>query len=175
MQKSFVLLGLILLISSCKNLVPYTDAIRQKHNWAEQDLKRIQFYTSDPIVLQRKITEGGTEISSGKIKMVNGEKVEEIIIRAATPGILVREANGKFIISFENGDDYSINFGSNPNMNGHYSIAFASLKNNIGKINYNGKEYYTAPESVEAILMVDLRKIDKSELNQHIAKGRKIK
>ena len=175
MKNLMLFLCFATLLSSCKNLVPYTDAIRQRHSWGEQELKQIQFYTSDPIVLQRKITEGGTEIISGKIKMVNGEKVEEIIIKEKTPGLLVREASGKFSISFEKSDDYFISFGQNPNMQGRYSIAFSGLKNKVGRINYNGKEYYTAPESVEAILLVDLRKIDKSEVNQRVASGRKIK
>jgi hypothetical protein len=60
-------------------------------------------------------------------------------------------------------------------MNNRFSIAFSSLQNKIGTINYNGTKYFTAPETVDAILMVDMRRIDNSELNQRVAKGRKVK
>lgn len=175
MSRFIFLLLSVVLVSSCKNLVPYTDALRQKYNWSETEIKRIQFYTSDAIVLQRKIKDGSTEIVAGKIKTINGEKVDEVIIPSGTAGILVSNTSGKFSISFEKDDNYSLSFGSNQHMNNRYSLAFSSLQNKVGKIIYNGKEYYTSPESVDAILMVDLRKIDKTELNQRVAKGRKVK
>lgn len=175
MSRFIFLLLSVVLVSSCKNLVPYTDALRQKYNWSETEIKRIQFYTSDAITLQRRITDGSTEIVSGKIKTIKGEKVDEVIIASGTPGILVSDANGKFSISFEKDDSYALSFGNNPHMNNRYSLTFSSLQNKVGKIIYNGKEYYTSPESVDAILMVDLRKIDKTELNQRVAKGRKVK
>ncbi len=68
MKKLTLLLSFATLLSSCKNLVPYTDAIRQRHSWGEQELKQIQFYTSDPIVLQRKITEAAQKLFPEKLK-----------------------------------------------------------------------------------------------------------
>lgn len=175
MKKWSLLLVVSLVLAGCKNLVPYTDALRSKYNIQQSDLRRIQFYPSEDIILQRKISDGATNIVSGKIKSINGEKVEEIIIRSGTPGILVQDANGKLSISFESNDNYYINFGSNTYMNKKYTIAFSDLNNKVGRIVYNGTTYFTAPESVNAILMVDMRKINKFELNQRIAKGRKIK
>jgi hypothetical protein len=175
MKNLILLFTAIITLSSCKNMVPYTDALRQKYNWSESDLKRIQFYTSDAIILQRKVVDGETRIQEGKIKTINGEKIEEIIIRSGTQGILVQEASGKLSISFEKNNSYFINFGKNVNMNNRFSIAFSSLQNKIGTINYNGTKYFTAPETVDAILMVDMRRIDNSELNQRVAKGRKVK
>ncbi len=175
MKNLILIFTALIALSSCKNMVPYTDALRQKYNWTEGDLKRIQFYTSDAFILQRKVIDGETRIQEGKIKTINGEKVEEIIIRSGTPGVLVQEASGKLSISFEKNDSYFINFGKNVNMNNRFSIAFSSLQNKVGTIIYNGTTYYTAPESVAAILMLDMRRIDNSELNQRVAKGRKVK
>lgn len=175
MKKLSLLLMITFMLAGCKSLVPYTDAIRTKHNIQQSDLRRIQFYPSEDIILQRKVSDGATNIVSGKIKTVNGEKVEEIIIRSGTPGVLVQETNGKLGISFESNDNYYINFGSNTYMDQKYTIAFSDLKNKVGKIIYNGMPYFTAPESVSALLMVDMRKINKFEINQRIAKGRKVK
>lgn len=176
MQKLMLMLvGVVVVLSSCKNLVPYSDALRTKYNLQQSDLGRIQFYVSENIILQRKASDGATNIVGGKIKTVNGEKIEEVIIREGTPGVMVQDKNGKLSISFESSDDYFINFGNNPYMNDRYTVAFSELKNKVGKIIYNNKEYYSAPESVNAILLVDLRKINKFELNQRVAKGRKVK
>lgn len=155
--------------------MPYTDALRKQQNWSEEQVKTIQFYLSSPIILQRRVTDASSDIVAGTIKIVNGQKIDEVIISSGTPGILVSESNGLFNISFEKGDDYSLQFGSNQYMDYHYSLAFADIKNNIGKLTYNGVEYYTSPESLNAILMVDLRKINKTQLNQRVAEGRKVK
>ena len=165
----------VVLLSSCKNIVPYTDTLRKQQNWSEEQVKTIQFYLSSPIILQRKVTDASSDIVAGTIKIVNGQKVDEVIISSGTPGVLVGENNNLFNISFEKGDDYTLQFGSNQYMDYHYSLAFSDIKNSIGKLTYNGVEYYTSPESLNAILMVDLRKINKTQLNQRIAEGRKVK
>lgn len=163
-------------IYSCKTLVPYTDAMKKRYNWTEDQIRRIQFYVSDDIVLHRQLSNSSTEIVQGKIKTIQGRKVDEIIIRAGTPGVLTElPRENKMMVSFEMGDDHSLSFGVNPNVGDKYVLLASEWNNGIGKLHYTGMEYYTDPDSRYAHLLVDMRKIDKMQVRQRVAGGRKVK
>ena len=164
----------LLSLSSCKNLVPYSDAVKTKYNLNDDLLKHVQFYVSSPIVLQHKVVEGGnTQVSGGKIKVINGEKIEEIIIPSGTPGVMVRDDSGKLEISFEKGDDHFLRFGANPSRYEAYVLLASDWKGKIGTVTYAGNKYYTSPESADALLMIDLRKVANYQRDERVARGRK--
>lgn len=162
-------------MSSCKNLVPYSDAVKTKYNLNDDQLKHLQFYLSDPIVLQHKIVDGTTtSVTDGKIKIINGEKVEEIIIRSGTPGVLVRNEEGKLEISFEKDDSHYLRFGANPSRYETYVLLASDWKGKIGSVTYAGNKYFTSPESADALLLIDVRKIASYQKDERVAKGRKV-
>jgi hypothetical protein len=175
MKKAFLFLALASMLGSCKNLVPYTDAMKKNHNWTNDQIKGIQFYVAHDIILRRELANGSSEIVHGTIKMVDGRKVDEVLIRAGTPGVVTQIPNDtKLMVSFEMGDEHSLSFGVNPTAGEKYVLLASEWRNGQGKVHYSGDEYYTDPDSRNAYLMVDLRRIDKMELKQHVAKGRKI-
>ena len=176
MRKILLLITLISFLSSCKNLVPYTDAMKKKYNWGESEIKRIQFYVSHDIILHREALKGSTDIVQGKIKTIHGSKVEEIIIPAGRKGVVTEIPNDKkLLVSFEQSDDRYLSFGVNPNASDRYVLLASDWKNEMGKVHYAGNEYYTDPDSKYASLLVDLRKIENMEVKQRVAKGRKVK
>jgi len=175
MKKLILFIAIASSLASCKNLVPYTDSMKQNHGWTDEQVRSIQFYLSHDIILRRELTKGTSEIVQGKIKIVDGRKVDEIIVRAGTPGVVSEiPKSDKLKVSFEVGDDHSISFGVNPNVGEKYVLLASEWKNGLGKVHYAGDEYYTDPDSKYSYLMVDLRRIDKSDRKQHVAKGRKI-
>lgn len=162
-------------LGSCKNLVPYTDSLKTKYNLSDEQLKHLQFYVSNPIVIQRKLTaENNTQVTAGKIKVVNGEKVEEVVIPTGTKGVLVKNDNGKFEISFEKDDTYFLRFGTNPNRYDSYVLLASDWHGKIGTVTYAGNKYYTAPESADAVLLIDMHKISSYQKDARVAKGRKV-
>ncbi|MDX2001289.1 MAG: hypothetical protein SFW35_02595 [Chitinophagales bacterium] len=171
----FALVTLVLFNSCMPSLVAITDKEKYEKKWSNDDLKKIQFYLSDDIVLQRKLEESSTEIVSGKVKIVNGEKVEEVLIRRGTPGVLVfNPVDNRMGISFEKGDETYLMFVPNPDKDGRYYLAAADWKNKVGKINYDGKVWYTTPESGNAHLMIDMKKLNQVQRDQRVATGRKV-
>lgn len=176
MRKIVLLILLINLLSACKNLVPYTDAMKKKYGWTEEQIKRIQFYVSHDVVLHREAVKGSTDIVQGKIKTIHGSKVEEIVIPAGTKGVVTEIPNDKkLLVSFEVGDDHYLSFGVNPNASDKFVLLASDWKNEMGKVHYAGNEYYTDPDSKYASLYVDLRKIENMEVKQRVAKGRKVR
>ncbi len=176
MRNILLLVVLLSSISSCKNLVPYTDAMKKKFGWTEDQIKRIQFYVSHDIVLHREAVKGSTDIVRGTIKNIRGSKMEEIIIPSGTKGVVTEIPNEKkLLVSFELSDDRYLSFGVNPNASDKYMLLASDWKNEMGKVHYAGNEYYTEPDSKYASLMVDLRKIENMEVKQRVAKGRKVR
>ncbi len=175
MKKLILFIAIACALGSCKNLVPYTDAMKTEHNWTVDQLKGVQFYLSHDVILRRELSKGTSEIIHGKIKMVDGKKVDEILIRAGTPGIMTdMPKESKMFVSFEVGDDHYLSFGVNPKKGDKFVLLAKEWNNGMGLVHYSGEEYYTDPDSHYAFLMVDLHKINNTSLKQHVAKGRKI-
>ena len=171
------LLGIILLSSCGPKLTPFTQQLYEEQNWSDDELKRIQFYTSDDIVLFRELTRGESEIVSGEIKIRNGKKVDEVVIKKGTPGVLLfRPKEDKFAISFEaDNDDRFLIFGASEKRGGEYRLQAKDWKKRrFGKITYEGKTYTTSSESSYAALMVDLKRIRNTEVRSRTAKGRTV-
>jgi hypothetical protein len=174
-MRSVIIAALALMtLGSCKNLVPYTDALKTKYNLSDEQLKHLQFYVSDPIILQRKITDqNNTLVFGGKMKIVNGEKVEEVVVPTGTRGVLVKDDNGKFEISFEKDDTYYLRFGTNPNRYESYVLLASDWHGKVGNVTYAGNKYYTSPGSADAVLLIDMHKVSSYQKDSRVAKGRK--
>ncbi|MGB0884863.1 MAG: hypothetical protein ACPGVH_02170 [Chitinophagales bacterium] len=176
-MKNLILVFLsVILLSACKTLVPFTQDLKNDNGWKEAELKQIQFYASNSIVLHRQLSQSETAIESGKIKIRNGKKVEEIIIKKGTPGVLTSMPDGKrMAISFEIDDSHYLTFGPYSNKGDRYYLMLKEFKKNqYAKVTYVDKAFYIAPESLNAFLQIDIKKILKEDRKQRVAGGRKI-
>ena len=167
---------ILVLASACSpRLSPFTQRLYDEARWSEAELKQIQFYLSDPVILRRSLSGGESTISEGKIKMVNGRRVEEVVIPENTPGVLVfLPKSDRFAVSFEEGDDLYLMFGPNPKIGDRYVLLAKEWDKRQGKVTYNGKHYDVDASSAFATLMVDLRKINRIEKESRRAQGRTI-
>jgi hypothetical protein len=91
MTKSLQFLSIFIIVSTLTacgpELRPFSTKLLNEGGWRDNDLKKIQFYVSEDVVIRRKITDGSSEITSGTIKMVKGVRVEEVRIKRGTPGV----------------------------------------------------------------------------------------
>jgi hypothetical protein len=177
MRHLLLLLGIIVLFSSCsKSLTPFSQRLYDRYDWTENELSKIQFYLSDDIVLHRVLGSKESKITEGKIRIIDGVEVEEIIFKKGTPGVFVfsPKAN-RFGISFEEDDDSFLMFGPNPKQGGKYVLLAKEWQKERGKVTYKGKVYETARYSSFATLMVDLKKAEKNRYKSKTVSGRKIK
>jgi len=172
-----ILFAITALVTSCSsNLTPFTQKLYEKNDWSEAELKKIQFYLSEDVVLRREVTEGGSKIEGGAIKVVNGSKVEEIVIKKGTPGVLTfMPKENRFAVSFEEGNDERfLMFGPNPKYGDRYALLASGWKKNSGSVTYDGIKFYTTNDSAYAALLVNLKKIKKVQVKSRTAGGRKI-
>jgi hypothetical protein len=157
-------------------LQPFTANTLQEVNNSEENLKKIQFYLSEDVVIYRDVTRQNGDIIAGKIKIVQGREVEEVRIPKGTPGVfLFRVKDKNFAISFDEGNDKRyLTFGPNPKRGGTYVLLATDWKDRQGKVHYDDKVYWAAGESAFASLLVDLDKVRKTETQSRVAGGRKV-
>ncbi|MCI5081258.1 MAG: hypothetical protein MRY78_06205 [Saprospiraceae bacterium] len=175
--KSILFLAVLSMTAfSCSNLKPFTQGLLEENKWSETELKKIQFYLSEDIRLTRQITGGSSEIIAGEIRVVNGRKVEQIIIEKGTPGVLLfRPRQDRFAVSFEaDGSDKFLIFGPSNRSRGRYVLKASDWERRFGTVTYDGKKYRVDASSSIASLMVDLEKIQRTDVNSRRASGRTV-
>jgi len=161
--------------SSCsKKLSYFTDNLYEDYNWSEEDLKKIQFYLSNDIVLFREASSDNVAIQEGKIKIRDGRKVEEIVFKRGTPGLMIfSPKENRFAVSFEENDKFLM-FGSNQKAGGRFVLLAKDWKKRTGEVTYGGETYYTSSKSALAALLVDLDNVGRTNYNVKKVKGRRI-
>ena len=171
------ILGLTSILFNCSpKLSPFTQDLQVENGWSGRDLEKIQFYVSKDIKLYRDIKSGESKIQDGKVTVINGRKVEEILITSGTPGVLVSNPKtDRIAVSFEEGNDKRfLMFGPNPKLGDRYVLLAKEWKKRGGTITYDGRPYYTDNSSAYAALMIDLRRLKRTKVNSRTAKGRKL-
>ena len=180
MKRSHLLFSLAIIISfsSCsKRLSPFTQNLYDDFGWNQSELSRIQFYLSEDIVLTRSLGSDRSEITEGQIRIVDGQRVEEIVFKKGTPGVCVLSPKSDRVgISFEEGgrENYLM-FGPNKKLNGKYALLAKEWNRNWGKVSYKGKTYRTSYESAFATLLVDLRKAEDVKYSKTTVGGREVR
>ena len=171
-------IGAIVTITSCS--LPYTyfsKDLYENTQWSQEDIMRIQFYLSNDIILTRSMNSGETSIAEGQIKIKNGERVEYVVIKAGTPGVLVMMPTAdRFAISFEEKDnDAYLMFGPNPKYEGRFALLAQEWDREYGIIHYRDQVYTADAGSAFSCLMVDLRNEGESKYETHNPAGRTVK
>ncbi len=167
----------VFLLSACSpRLSPFTQSLYEENKWEERELKRIQFYLSESVTLRRQLTAANSRIEGGKITAKQGRNIEEIIIPKGTPGLLTYlPRQDRFAVSFEdNAKDRTLVFGPDSRNGNRYILKVAKWDGNRGLVVYDDQNFYINRSDAPAILLVDLKKIRKTQVKKRVAKGNQL-
>jgi hypothetical protein len=170
-------LAVITIFSSCKSTTPFTNGIRTKYNLDEAKLKKIQYYVSSSITLQRgERANNSQELDEdGKLIISSSASVDNIEINGKTKGVCVKVLPGnKIAVSFDPEDDSKYLVFGDPNNRGRYQLMGAEWKNSKGKINYGGKVFYIMPGGASAYLKFELKRVKEYKSSTKKLKGRSV-
>ena len=178
MNKCLLISSLVFLFASCSPSVSiFTQQTREKYKLSPEDLKSIQFYVQGDIVLNRFAPEAKKETEEGTLTLVREDVLERIVIKSGTP-CLVRDVidGSRVTVSFEDGQDKFLVFGSIKNQDGAYTLQALDWKRDSGgKLNYGNKEFVASPQSRNAFLYLKQKSLDRSRLEQSVVKGKTLK
>jgi predicted aspartyl protease len=183
-MKNLLLLLSVILLSSCSlNRMYLTVSTKQDIEKAGVDIKQVQFYNSEEIVLARQLSKGELKVAEGKVRIENGKSIEEIIIPANTPGVCELNDEKTLKVSFDTGDGKSIPFlverkGDMVTTESYFKIGAKTWKRTsqgrqVGQVDYQG-QIYSLVRGANSRLMIDKSVLNKVNRNTHVAKGRKL-
>ena len=162
--------------ASCSNNLTYfTENLYDDFRWSDNELKQIQFYVSEDIYLYRNLEREDSVIENGEIKIREGQRVHEVVIKAGTPGVFVfSPKNNRLAISFENDNNNFLMFGPNKKANGKFVLLAKEWKKRGGVVTYGNETYVTDAGSAYSALMVNVKKASKVKYTKTTAEGRTV-
>ena len=171
-----LLLSALFLLSGCgPKLSPLTQRLVEEEQWAEPELQRIQFYLSEDLVLTRELRSGGTTITQGRVKMLDGRQVEELVFRARTPGVYTfSPKTNRIAVSFEGNDNNFLVFGPNPKNGNRYTLMARDWTRRSGTVTYAGREWRVSASDAFTNLLIPIKSTRKRDVNGRVVGGRKL-
>lgn len=83
-------LALIVTSISCQTtrgeLVPFTDSQRLRYELGEDELRSLQYYLSDRIVLERVASDGTGKVDRGRLIVRSGTTIQQVVVEGGTRG-----------------------------------------------------------------------------------------
>jgi hypothetical protein len=158
--------------------VPFTRDLRQKLEKENIDLKQVQFYVDQKLILNRNLGDQKLVVTSGVVKMENGKYVNEVIIPSLTPGICEDVNSDKLMISFEKGNNnLAFGPGSGYTFN-EYVLYGTEWKNGTALVDYDSNKFRArcgaCSDVASATLVIRKKELDKWERKSRTLKGRTI-
>ncbi len=77
-----------------------TDSLRERYALGEADLRRVQLFTSDEIVLRREAAAEERSIGGAELRVRGGVFEEEVLIPARTPCVALRTEGTYVLVGF---------------------------------------------------------------------------
>jgi hypothetical protein len=161
-----------------KNYVPFTRDLKAKLEKENIDLKEVQFYIDQKLVLSRNLGDQKVEVKSGVVKLENGKYINDVIIPPFTPGICDGTENDRLMISFEKGNNnLAFGPGSGYTFN-DYVLYGTEWKDGTAAVTYDSNKFRarcgTCADIASATLVIRKKELDKMERKSRVLKGRTV-
>ncbi|RFC55580.1 LamG domain-containing protein [Brumimicrobium aurantiacum] len=176
-MKILIALITVLFLGSCATKVAYTTKIKEEFELTSDKLKKVQFYTSEIIILERSDEQTKIVTTGDDGELVTSERStsERIVIPANRPCIFEElEEDGTVQIRFELGNGRVLRFAERKNISDGRFYLVAQWQNGKGELDYGGSVYYAVKQSASAYLMVKLKNWKKNQQKDRVVKGMKI-
>lgn len=158
--------------------IPFTKQLRQRIESNHLDIKKVQFFVDQKLVLRRSMGTQKNDIKSGVLLFENGQYINEVIIPKNTPGVCTNLTSDGLMVSFELQNNNSIEFGPG-GLNGSYFTLYArNWSGGTADMTYDNKTYKvqcaTCYNAGDIKLVVRQSEADKLEKTQRVVEGRKV-
>jgi hypothetical protein len=157
--------------------VPFTKDLQERITSSNLDIKKVQFFIDQRLILRRTLGNQKSNIKGGQILFENGLYIHEVIIPKYTPGICEGIDGDRISISFElqNND---ISFGPHGNNLQSFTLSARNWSNGTGELTYDNATYSvkcaTCTNVAATTLLVKKSEAHKIQKTQRIVKGRRV-
>ncbi len=158
--------------------VPFTKDIYNKLLAAKIDLKAVQYFVDQQLVLTRGVSNDQIQVDHGEIKMVNGSQVEEIVIPIYAKGKCELVEGDGMRISFQNGSTPFKFLNSKTYSPDNFIFAGANWKDGSCDVDYKNIRYRvncgTCSSVADAKLVVKRSFLDNNKINSTTLTGNSV-
>ncbi len=158
--------------------VPFTRDLFNRLRAYNIDIKKVQFFVDQKVVLTRFIDVNKAEINSGVVKFVNGRYINEIVIPANTPCVCDSIDADGLRVSFERGNTNEFKFINNKYSPDFYIFSGTNWKDGSCDVLYDKIIYRascgTCNSAADIKLLVRQSDMDNTQKNTKILGGRKV-
>lgn len=157
--------------------VPFTKDLLDRITSSNLDIKKVQFFIDQRLILRRSLGNQKSNIKGGQILFENGLYIHEVIIPRYTPGICEGIDGDRISISFElqNND---IKFGPHGDNQQSFTLSARNWNNGAGELTYDNATYTvkcaTCPNVAVTTLLVKKTEAHRIEKTQRIVRGRRV-
>lgn len=94
------------LLTGCSSRVPFTKALIKEYDLSSGDIRRLQFYISDPILLEQEVMMVGKNVedSTYSLKTVEDHYIKRVIFKKKIPCVVTSVDADRLSVSFEPSD-----------------------------------------------------------------------
>lgn len=171
---SFISLIYLLIAGGCasKQSIYLTLQLQDRFNMYNISPEQVQYYNDKKLVLQRNVTKNEASVMGGKVKFINGQLVERIVIKKRTPGVCVASGEDYLDVAFEPGDNRKLRFVSN--YKGRFQVSAIEWKKGYGMVEYDTTFFYIMPGGERTNLLVRKQDVVILEKKERVAPGRNV-
>lgn len=160
------------------NYTPFTRDLKQKLEVQNIDLKEVQFYVDQKIILNRNLGGQDITVKDGVVKLSNGKYINEVVIPSLTPGVVTGSDNDKILVSFEKGNSYlAFGPGSGYTAN-NYVLYGTEWKLGTTQVTYDAEKFRarcgTCSDVASATLVIRKKQLDKLSRKIRTVSGRTV-
>jgi hypothetical protein len=161
-----------------KNYVPFTKELKQRLERDSIDIKKVQFYVDQKLILSRYLDDEKAQVTSGKVRLENGKYINEVIVPPFTPGVCEDIQNGNLMISFEKGSS-DLGFGQGSGYTASAYVLYGyDWRNGTAIVNFDNKKFRvrcaTCTDVAMTRLLIKKNVVDKVEKKTHVLSGNKV-
>jgi len=137
MYRAAILGAITLLLFACSStptLVEFTEELRADSGVEPEKLKELQYYVSQPVVLNRDFTgPADAKVTKGHGLLVTKDRrIEQVKVLPLTPGVAEGVNDGSLDISFEAG--HTLRFGTGQPRSGSYKLLANKWQGDVGSL-----------------------------------------
>lgn len=158
------------------SMIPFTRDLYNKLRLGNQDIRKLQFFVDQTLILSRGLSQDRLYIDKGKVVNQFGVNENKIELLALTPGIVESiEPDGMRII-FENGANNNIKFINNKYSPEFFIFSGTNWDNGTAEIDYKGTTYRascgTCSSVADAKLVVRQKDVMAGDTKTYIISGK---
>lgn len=171
--------GLGLLLVGCAAKIPFSKQLMEDFNLTEKDLRKVQFYTSHTIILERQTAKSSNAkaVDRGELVVSSSSLSERIVIPANRRCILegIDDETGDVKVRFEMGAGRFLTFTTRPNQNNNQRMYLKAVwRDGRGELDYGGGVYFAVGTSSAVYLQVKLKQLQRNKRSDRVVKGMRV-